>query len=93
MINLVVGSAKSQRQINAANPDVRNKKNKNTIGFLAILKTKYPCCQVHILSFLQIDYTSSFENSYNITHLYDHNNLRKNSLSKNPYVFFIIGTI
>ena len=42
----------------SANPDVRNKTN-NILGFLAMPKTKYPCCQMHILPFLHLAYTSS----------------------------------
>ena len=48
------GNAKIQRQINAANPDVRNK---NTT-LSALPETKL---QVHILSFLRLDWTTSLQ--------------------------------
>ena len=44
----------------------RQKLKYNILGFLfALPKIKPPCCQVHILSFLHLDYTSSLSTNIN----------------------------
>ena len=84
MINLVVWIWQFQEPETNKYRESRHQKYKyNILSFLALSKIKFPCGQVHILSFLHLDYTSSFNQyrKYNTFYILrgDFKNLEKNS--------------